>query len=78
MPKLRGAARELLAKWPDKIRIITVDVNENEVAHLLNGIKLRMQPWQYTMPKCFFMQLVERRLSNQRHGAAIRRAPNHH
>jgi hypothetical protein len=50
VPKLREAAGELLATWPDTLRIITVDVDENEIAHLLTGIELRRQPWQYTLP----------------------------
>ena len=50
MPNLRDAAKDLLVQWPRALRIITVDVNENEVSHLLEGIELRRQPWQYTMP----------------------------
>ena len=57
IPRLREAAVELMKTWPVKLRIITVDVDENEIAHLLKGVELRRQPWQYTLPLVYLPTL---------------------
>jgi len=47
---LKEAAIAVQAKYPQRIRFLSVNLEKNEVDHALPGISLRQQPWQYTMP----------------------------
>ena len=52
MPKLLEAAPALLKNGaaPGALRVFSIDVGDNDIAHLLPDISLRQQPWQYTLP----------------------------
>jgi len=49
-PKLKEAAFLVQKKFPDRLHFLSVNLEKNEIDHILSSISLRQQPWQYTMP----------------------------
>jgi thiol-disulfide isomerase/thioredoxin len=49
-PKLKEAASLVQKKFPNRLHFLSVNLEKNEIDHILSSISLRQQPWQYTMP----------------------------
>ena len=53
MPRLKEAAKHVQHRFPRRLVFASVNLEKNEIEHLLTGVSLRQQPWQYTMPILF-------------------------
>ena len=49
-PNLAEAATKIQQKFPNRVRFLKINLEKNEVDHILHGVSLRQQPWQYTLP----------------------------
>ena len=50
MPRLKEAAKNIQKTFPNRLLFFSVNLENNEIDHILDDISLRQQPWQYTMP----------------------------
>jgi len=53
MPRLKEAAKQVQNTFPRRLVFASINLEKNEIEHLLTGVSLRQQPWQYTMPMLF-------------------------